>query len=180
MHYEECWARPAIEIAGGALAIYRQLGAEQKADAEQIKQTLITTYASDAFNAYDQFVSWQLCPDETVDKFFAELRQLAWSVGGPLLECWLTCAFVSGLLQHIRHLLLASSRMETMCAEQLLTRTRAVMTDNKGPADLAATSARRTPSESKVRNDGRKFACYRCGTIYQPLRSGRIWHKVNF
>ena len=19
-----------------------------------------------------------------------------------------------------------------------------------------------------------------CGTIYQPLRSGRIWHKVNF
>ena len=50
---------------------------EQKADVEQIKQALITTYATDAFNAYDQFVTRQLCPDETVDKFFAELRRLA-------------------------------------------------------------------------------------------------------
>ena len=37
------------------------------------------------------------------------------------------------------------------------------MTDNEGPAELAAASTRRTPSESKVRNDGRKFASYRCG-----------------
>ena len=50
-----------------------------------------------------------------------------------------------------------------MSAEQLLTRARAVMTDNEGPAEFAADSARRTPSESKVRNDNRKFACYRCG-----------------
>ena len=24
------------------------------------------------------------------------------------------------------------------------------------------------------------FTIYNIGTIYQPLRSGRIWHKVNF
>ena len=76
-----------------------------------------------------------------VDKFFAELRRLARLVGGPLLECWLTCVFISGLPQHVRHLLCASSRMETMSAEQLLTRTRAVMTDNEGPAELTAASA---------------------------------------
>ena len=46
-----------LRLRGGALAIYRQLNAEQKADAEQIKQALITTYATDAFNAYDQFVT---------------------------------------------------------------------------------------------------------------------------
>ena len=83
-----------------------------------------------------------------VDEFFAELRRLAQLVGGPLPKRWLMCAFISGLPQHIKHLLHASSRMETMSAEQLLTQARAVMTDNKGPIELAAASARQTPSES--------------------------------
>ena len=152
-----------LRLRGVAFAIYRLLSAEQKADTEQIKQALITVDATDAFNAYDQFVTRQLRLDETVDEFFAELRRLPQLVGRPLPERWLTCAFVSGLLQHVKHLLRASSRMETMSAEQLLTRARAVMTDNEGPAELAAAPARRTPSESKVRSDDRKFACYRCG-----------------
>ena len=77
-----------------------------------------------------------------MDEFFAELRRLAWLVGELLPERWLMTTFVSGLLQHVKHLLCASSRMETICAEQLLTRARAVMTDNEGPAELAAASAR--------------------------------------
>ena len=85
-----------------------------------------------------------------MDEFFAELRRLAW--------------LVSGLLQHVKHLLCASSRMETMSADQLLTQARAVMTDNKGPTELSAASVRRTPSESKMRSDDRKFACYRCAS----------------
>ena len=165
-----------LRLRGGALAVYRQLSAEQKADAEQIKQALITTYATDAFNAYDQFVTRQLCPDETVDKFFAELRWLAWLVGGPLPERWLTHAFVSGLLQHIRHLLCASSRMEMMSAEQLLTRTRAVMTDNEDPTELAAASTRWTPSESKVHNDatGVVVPTTWWRTAYRIAKRGRI------
>ena len=63
-----------LRLQSGALAIYRQLIAKQKADAEQIKQALITTYATDVFNAYDQFITRQLHPDEMVEKFFAELR----------------------------------------------------------------------------------------------------------
>ena len=51
-----------------------------------------------------------------------------------------------------------------MSAEQLLARARAVMTDNEGPAELAAASASRTSSESKMRSDDRKFVCYRCGS----------------
>ena len=110
-----------LRLRGGALAIYRQLSTEQKADAEQIKQAFITMCATDAFNAYDQFVTRQLRPGEMVDEFFAELRRLAWLVGGPLPKCWLTYAFISGLLHHVKHLLRASSRVETMSAEQLLT-----------------------------------------------------------
>ena len=73
-----------LRLRGGAFAIYRQLSVEQKADAEQIKQALITAYVIDTFNAYDQFVTQQLRPDETVDEFFAELRWLAQLVGGLL------------------------------------------------------------------------------------------------
>ena len=124
-----------LRLRGGALVIYRQLRAEQKADAEQIKQALITAYATDAFNACDQFVTRQLRPNETVDEFFAELRRLARLVGRPLPERWLTCTFVFGLPQYVKHLLRASSRMKTMSAEQLLTQARAVLTDNEGPAE---------------------------------------------
>ena len=152
-----------LRLRGGALAIYRQLSAEQKANAEQINQVLITAYAANAFNAYDQFVTQKLRPGEMVDRFFAALQQLARLVGEPLPERWLTCAFISGLPQNVKHLLRASSRMETMSAEQLLTRAKAVMTNNEGPAELAAASTSRTPSESKMRSDDRKFACYRCG-----------------
>ena len=53
-----------LRLTGGALALYRQLSAEQKADAEQIKQALITAYAANAFNAYDQFVTRQLRHDD--------------------------------------------------------------------------------------------------------------------
>ena len=98
-----------------------------------------------------------------VDKFFVELRRLARLVGGPLPERWLTGAFISELPQHVKHLLRTSSRIETMSAEQILTRARAVMTDNEGPAELAAAFTRQTPSESKARSDDKKFACYRCG-----------------
>ena len=136
---------------------------KQKADAEQITQALITAYATDAFNAYYQFVTQHLRPDETVNEFSAELWRLARLVGRPLPECWLTCTFVPGLPQHVKHLLRASSRMEMMRVEQLLTQARAAMTDNEGPAELAAVSARWTPSESKVHCDDGKFACYRCG-----------------
>ena len=59
-----------LRLRGGPLAIYRQLSVKQKADAEQIKQALIMAYATDAFNAYDQFVTRQLHPDETVVEFF--------------------------------------------------------------------------------------------------------------
>ena len=53
--------------------------------------------------------------------------------------------------------------METMSAEQLLTRARAVMNDNEGPEELATASTRRRPSKSMVRSDDKKCPCYKCG-----------------
>ena len=109
-----------LRLRGGALAMYRQLSEERKADTEKIKRALITAYGTDAFDAFDQFVARRLRQNETVDEFLAKLRRLVRLVGDLLPECWLACAFVSGLPQHVRQLLRATSRMETMTADQLL------------------------------------------------------------
>ena len=88
-----------LQLQGGALAVYRRFNKEQRADAEQIKQALITAYATDKFNAFNQFMTQHLRPGETVDEFLADLHQL---VREPLPDQWMTCAFMSGLTQHVR------------------------------------------------------------------------------
>ena len=53
------------------------------------------------------------------------------------------------------------------------------------PADLGSIPGRVKPKTQKILLDAilLKTQYYKVrikGTIYQPLRSGRIWHKVNF
>ena len=84
---------------------------------------------------FDEFTARRLRQTETVDEFLADLHRLTRLVGEPLPVRWMTCAFVAGLPQHVRPLLQVSSRMETMTLGQLLTRARAVMTDNQGQID---------------------------------------------
>ena len=67
-----------LRLRVSALAVYRRLSKEQRADAEQIKLALITVYATDKFNTFDQFMRWHLCPGEIVDEFLADLHWLAW------------------------------------------------------------------------------------------------------
>ena len=98
---------------------------------EEIKRAFMTAYAMDAFNTFDKFTEQRLWQNETVDKFLLDLHRLTRLVGVPLPEHWMTCTFVSGLPQNIKPLLRASSKMEFMTLKQLLTQTRAIMTDNK-------------------------------------------------
>ena len=58
-----------LQLRGSALAVYRRLSKEQRANTEQIKQAHTTAYATDKFNAFDQFVTRRLRPGETVDEF---------------------------------------------------------------------------------------------------------------
>ena len=124
-----------LRLQSGALAVYRQLSQEQRTDPEEIKRALMTAYVMDAFNAFDEFTALRLQQNVTVDEFLAYLHRLTRLVGEPLPEHWMICAFVSGLLQNVRQLLRASSRMQTMTLKQLLTRASTVMTDNQGQID---------------------------------------------
>ena len=118
--------------------MYRRLSKEQRADTEKIKQAPITAYATDKFNAFDQFVTRRLRPGETVDEFLTDLHQLARLVGKPLPDQWMTCAFMSELPRYVRQFLRDSSWMNAMNLEQFLTRTRAIMTDD-GRCEVSAT-----------------------------------------
>ena len=42
-------------LQGGALVMYQQLSKEKRADPEEIKKALMTTYVTDTFNTFNQF-----------------------------------------------------------------------------------------------------------------------------
>lgn len=82
------------------------------------------------------FCDWFFCgiwllPGETMDVFLAEFQRLTLLVGDVLSEKWMTCAFVVELLNHVRQLLWASSRMDDMTWRQILTKAQAIMSDGK-------------------------------------------------
>ena len=94
----------SLQLIAGALTVYGQLMKEQRSDAEQIKEALMTAYTMDPFNAFEQFTLQQLHPGETSDEFFAELKCLVLLIGGQLAEWWMAWAFVSRLPQQVRQL----------------------------------------------------------------------------
>ena len=47
----------SLRLRSGALATYRQVIKEKRADPAEIKRALMTAYATDAFNVFDQFTA---------------------------------------------------------------------------------------------------------------------------
>ena len=117
-----------------------------------IKWVLITAYATERLG-------------ETVDEFLADLHRLVRLVGEPLPDRRMTCAFVSGLPQHVTQLLRASSRMETINVEQLLTRVRTIITDDGGCKVSGAAFVEQPHSNAEVPSSIRRSGtviCYKC------------------
>ncbi len=152
-----------LRLTGGAFAVYQELSPSDKRDPAKVKGALITSFGTDSFAAYEQFVARRLLPHESVDVFLAHLRQLATQFGG-VSERALTCAFVAGLPDEVRQTLRASSRMESLTLVEILSRARAIMVDGHLPA---AAAARLTSSRRGV---GPPRLCYEC---HQPNHLAR-------
>ncbi|KRZ83021.1 hypothetical protein T08_5899 [Trichinella sp. T8] len=107
------------------------------------------------------FVSRKLGPDESPDVFLAELRRLATLFGG-VSEKALACAFVAGLPENVRQQLKVRSRMGYLGLSQILTRARAIITDER-PVDAPNTclSARGPGVQSPTAPPGQR--CFECG-----------------
>ncbi|KRY84774.1 hypothetical protein T4D_6902 [Trichinella pseudospiralis] len=134
---------------------------EERSSIDKVKEALLAAFAADPFVAYDQFVSRKPGPDESPDVFLAELRSLAALFGG-ISEKALACAFVAGLPENVRQLLRAGSRIEDLKLSQILTRARAIITDER-PVDEpnACLSARGPGVRSPTAPPGQR--CFECG-----------------
>ena len=149
-----------LRLTGGAFAVYQQLSQSDKRDFSKLKEALLLAFGADSFAAYEQFSTRRLRPGETVDVFIAGLRKLALLFGG-LPDKALICAFVAGLPDAARQALRASSRMEALAIDEVVTRARAIMAD-----DSATTAAVRGANSHATnwRNAGTKppYVCYNC------------------
>ena len=160
-----------LRLRGGALAVYRRLTRVQRSNLERVKEALTTAFAPDQFVAYEKFVARRLQPKETVDEYLGGLQDLARLVDEHIPQRWLISAFVSGLPSDVKQQLRASARMDHMPLEQILTRARAIMTEETEAVEpvVAATRQRRilpqiptdSPSSLPPRKGG--MACYECG-----------------
>ena len=109
----------------------------------------------------------RLQPGETVDAFLAELRRLAVPFWG-LSDKMLACAFVAGLPDTVKKLLRDGSRMDELPLAHILTRGRAVLTDEVGLA--AAVSAMTVGAGASV-----KRADATSGLLCSSVISRIIW-----
>ena len=150
-----------LRLTGGAFAVYQQLPDADKRDSGKITKALQTAFAVDSFTAYEQFVGRRLQPGETVDVFLAELRRLTIPFGG-LSDNMLACAFVAGLPDTVKQLMSAGSRMDELQLAHILTRARAVLTDEVGIA--AAVSAMTVGAGTSVKRADAtsELLCFQC------------------
>ena len=130
-----------LRLRGRALSVYQWLTSDQKEDLQQVKQALLVAFAPDPFVASDTFVSRRLRSEETVDKYLGDLQDLTRLIEENTSDRWLSCAFVSGLPGPVRRQLHGSSRMEHMTLEQILARTRALMTEKAEVNEPVAAAA---------------------------------------
>lgn len=151
-----------LRLAGGAFAVWSQMPATSRGSLEEVEKTLYAAFAMDSFAAYDAFCCRRLRGGESPDVFLSDLRRLAVLFGG-VPDRALVCAFVAGLPDCARQVIRAGSRAESLSLDDVLTRARSVLSDQRMSADpvaaaapmaaapMAAAAARATPAEGRSR-----------------------------
>uniref|UniRef100_A0A5S6QJ61 RNA-directed DNA polymerase n=1 Tax=Trichuris muris TaxID=70415 RepID=A0A5S6QJ61_TRIMR len=152
-----------LRLTGGALAVYLQLSDKERESVEKLKASLLAAFAVDPFIAYEEFKERNLRANELPDVFLADLRRLA-SLFGGLPEKAVACAFVSGLPDNVRQLLRAGARMEDLSLNQILTRARAIITDDR-PSRTTDACLTAGNSEAKQQTGISAMRCYACGEL---------------
>lgn len=151
-----------LRLTGGAFAVWSQMPAASRDSVEDVKETLFNAFALDQYAAYEAFSARRLQANESVDVFLADLRRLS-TLFGTVSDRTLTCAFVAGLPDEIRRTIRAGSRAEGLDLNSVLTRARAVLSDER----VAAAGI--VPGRDKTSQlSGRARHLRRCWTCGQP------------
>ena len=155
-----------LRLQGGAFAVYQQLSDSDKKDADKVKKILKQAFATDNFAAYDQFIGRKLGPGESVDVYLADLKRLAGLFGG-VSDSTLTCAFVSGLPEHVKQSLRVGARLGEMVLQDIVQRAREIMVND---VHVAAAAVTKDASPTFVGSMHRKGECFQCGRSDHWLR----------
>ena len=66
-----------LQLISGAFAVYQLLSKKEKSNATQIKDMMYIAFTIDYYVAYKRCRKWNLCPEETIDVYLADLKKLA-------------------------------------------------------------------------------------------------------
>lgn len=170
-------------LEGPAFAVFKQLDSATKKDAGLLETALLSAFAMNAFQAYDELRVRGWRDNEPVDVFLAELQRLA-SLADIKDDNLLKCAFVVGLPMAVSAQLRASAQISKLTLSGLVQHARILMTEftNVGGSVAAAgriarggdASMRGGQAQSvssgdwsfKQRQDrrrGREIICFFCG-----------------
>lgn len=169
-----------LRLSGGAFAVWAQLPPSSRSSLEAVRSALYAAFALDQYAAYEEFSTRRLQHGESPDVYLADLRRLAALFGG-LPDRALACAFVAGLPDAVRQTIRAGSRAEELDLLSVLTRARAVLSDERVAVAAAASRgapppARRditpwdrrcdceTPVSRRVAGARRQRRCWSCGS----------------
>ena len=128
-----------LRLTGGAFSVWSQLAPDSRGSLDDVRTALYEAFALDQHAAYGAFTARQLRAAESADVFLADLRRLAALFGG-VPERTLICAFIAGLPDSVRQVIRAGSRAERLSLQDVLTRARAVLSDER--LAVAAAAAR--------------------------------------
>ncbi|MEL7287530.1 MAG: hypothetical protein AAGJ57_08955 [Pseudomonadota bacterium] len=144
-------------LTGGAFAVYDALPEKKKDDYDEIRAALSRAFSIDRFRAFEEFSHRRLQPGESVDVYLSDLRTLGYKVSGDLSDDWLVCAFVAGLPYDISTNLKSACKLEAMSLNDVVERTRIVMSLRQNDA-CAAANAYKSGKQAV-----RSVRCYGCG-----------------
>ena len=124
----------------------------------RVKAALRRAFALDPCEVYEQFSRRTLCLDESVDEFYAALKKLS-SLFRGVLDQTLKYAFVAGLPAHTRELLRASTDIDCIQTESILSQARAVVNNERVAATVNRSATEKVPLPKPTENS---LYCFNC------------------
>ena len=146
-----------LRLAGGAFDVYQQLSDADKTNVTRVKAALRRAFALDPCEAYNQFSRRTLRLDESVDELYATLKLSILFGGVP--DQTLKYAFMAGLPAHTQELLRASADTDSIQTENILSRARAVVNNERVATTVDRSATEKLPLSKPTENS---LYCFNC------------------
>ena len=147
-----------LRPARGVFNVYQQLSDADKTNVTQLKAALRRAFILDPCEVYKQFSRHTLCLDELVDEFYMALKKLS-SLFRGVPDQTLKYAFMAGLLAHTQELLHASTDIDRIQMESILSQAKAVVNNERVAVTVDRSATENMPLPKPTEN---LLYCFNC------------------